>query len=751
MSARLRPIIGPATIGVAVWCAAGHVAVATADAATLRLVVPAPWWVFLIALVVALGIPSLRRQPALALPALASTIAWWPMPMPAAALVWTGPLAWLPVLLVIGAAFGSGDNDRPGNASVVAPSRSAVLAAALTAVVAIAAAWIVAPRVPGGDEPHYLAIAQSLIRDGDLRIANNHHDAEFVATFGEMEPHYIRRGRNGEIYSIHAPGVAAIVAPAFWLAGYPGARATIVACAAIGGGFVWLAAWRATRDRSAAWFAWAATTLSVTAILQGSLVFPDGPAAAIVAATMWLIVWLADRDDRVGTWPLVAVSAALAALPWLHTRFAVLAAGFGAIVVWQLLSESRPAAERARRLAAFALVPTVSAVAWFGYFWVIYGTPNPAAPYGDTSGPDGTHLSYAPGGVVGLFFDEQFGLLTYAPILVAGLVGVARIGRDRIARVVAAASACAAAYLVVAATYWMWWAGVPATPARFVTATLPVLAVPLARCWTTAARTTRAMLATLLGVTLAISTVVIGVDNGELAWNVRDAEANWLEWLGPVVNLRRGWPSFFWRLDPGHPWSELPFIVHAAVWAGLFGLAWAGVAMAARRSNWSAGRARMAAIWWLVATVTAGVAMGWMLTGARALNPARAQLAVLGAGVHGRRVIELAAWSVRRAASPGDRLRIVPDEVGPEGSPAWGAWSDVPPGEYSVRVTLTRPRAGQLTVIFGPDERRTQVIDLQSLSEQTFQIVVSEAADLSIQPLEPWPGGPGRVELRPRR
>ena len=66
----------------------------------------------------------------------------------------------------------------------------------------------------------------------------------------------------------------------------------------------------------------------------------------------------------------------------------------------------------------------------------------------------------------------------------------------------------AALYLVAVATYWMWYAGVPATPARFAAAILPVFAVPLARLWSAAGASGRAALATMLAVSLAITAVV---------------------------------------------------------------------------------------------------------------------------------------------------------------------------------------------------------------------------------------------------
>ena len=87
-----------------------------------------------------------------------------------------------------------------------------------------------------------------------------------------------------------------------------------------------------------------------------------------------------------------------------------------------ILTEShRSTRERRRRLLAFVLVPAASAIAWFGFFQIVYGTPNPIFPYGEDRG---TRLAYVPGGLLGLFFDAQFGLLAYSPVLAAGLVGL---------------------------------------------------------------------------------------------------------------------------------------------------------------------------------------------------------------------------------------------------------------------------------------------------------------------------------------
>ena len=97
------------------------------------------------------------------------------------------------------------------------------------------------------------------------------------------------------------------------------------------------------------------------------------------------------------------------------------------MIVWQLGREKAPVPRRATRLAAFALVPAVSAAAWFAYFRLIYGTFNPAAPYGANAGAD-TSPAFIPGAMAGILFDQQFGLLVYSPVFFAAVVaGVASI------------------------------------------------------------------------------------------------------------------------------------------------------------------------------------------------------------------------------------------------------------------------------------------------------------------------------------
>jgi hypothetical protein len=692
-----------------IWGALSPVTILSVDNPTVRIGIPAAWlWLPLAAAVTAL-VPAFRRRPAAATPAVLALLPWLPIPLPAVALIWTGRLAWVPVALAGLAVLTrdgiAGEEPAPAaltseGTSVRMPRAQVATAGLLTLLAACAAAWSLAPRLPGGDEPHYLIITQSLLKDGDIRIANNHANRDYAAYFGgDLRPDKIQDGLNGEVYSIHAPGASVLVLPAFALFGYRGAQVTVMVLAALAGALVWCAGWLSTGNRSAAWASWAGVCMSATFLFQSVTIFPDGPGAFVTAAAVVLAAALAGRRIQVTGAHLLAAGSLLAALPWLHTRFSVLAAGLGLLLTWQILREQRPTAERVRRIASLLAVPIASAAGWFAYFQVIYGTPNPSAPYG----PDPqTSLSYIPGGVVALLFDQQFGLLAASPVLAAALCAVlwrsgANDAREavRARRLVRPLVLVAFAYFAAVGVYWMWWAGVPATPARFSAAALPLLAIPLAVAWARAGLF-RAFLRTLLGISVALSVVLVATDRGALLWNHRQTmRAAWLDWTEAVANVPRGLPSFFWGLDPGHVRSELGFGIHAALTvAVVVAVGLLSVQVVRRRR----ADAATAASWWIAIAAMAVVQCGWSLNGTAPLHASSSQLRVLDGFGGGRRAVEIHPWAIWTLlqGTPPLHIRVAPEtDTGPEN--VW-AFENVPAGRYRLEAL---PPAGRATVRMG--------------------------------------------------
>src|SRR5262245_40680791 len=214
--------------GVAAWLSQGTLAVASLDGPRIALL-PISAAAVVIAVLVAIAVAVLGRSGASLAPVALLTLVilpWLPMPLPAALLVWSGSIAWLVwlgvgILLLLPAARQLSPRIRSLKAATLVQERPRLSAGLLAFALFALSAWMVSPSVPGGDEPHYLVITQSLLLDGDLKIENNHRSGDYHAYYaGQLSPHYIRRGRGGEIYSIHAPGLSVLVAPAFAVGGY---------------------------------------------------------------------------------------------------------------------------------------------------------------------------------------------------------------------------------------------------------------------------------------------------------------------------------------------------------------------------------------------------------------------------------------------------------------------------------------------------------------------------------------------------
>ena len=446
------------------------------------------------------------------------------------------------------------------------------------------------------------------------------------------------------------------------------------------------------------------------------MIFPDGPGACAVAAGAWLLVRLSNAGAPIGARAVIVVSSALATLPWLHTRFAVVAAGLGAAIVWRLwTAQPSTRADRLRRVLVFLAVPMVSAIGWLAYFQLIYGTPNPSAPYGAMAESSWLNV---PGG------------LLRAALRPAVRAADLRAGAGRRLRRVPAAisrhlahrrseseggmatlnrwcGGIVVAYLAISATYWMWWAGKPATPARLATAVLPLLAVPLASSWaraSAAGRVVRMLLLLVIAGDLrrghrhrsrsvrlerlrrpgAVARVA-GAGRESAACACRASSGNWIR-----ASARDGDPvlrsscRLRWQSSPPR-WSLAARCSAAAV---------SGRAVRARRVRRHAARARRTRSGRLVAQSDGRARSGALADcDARSLGPRRSRVS---------------RSRPRRVAAAGDaasRLVITASRrASTNRPPPWGTWRDVPPGTYDARDP-NRPSAARRPQ-FGRSARR---------------------------------------------
>jgi hypothetical protein len=548
--------------------------------------------------------------------------------------------------------------------------------------------------LPTGDEPHYLVIAESLLTDRDLKVENNYRRADYRAYFGgTLRPDYLRRGQDGEIYSIHAPGLAVMVAPVFALLGYPGVLALLAIVSGCATGLAWTAAWRVTGDVGAAWFGWAAVALSMPFFFQSFVVYPEALGAAIVMVAVLTLIAGTDASIR----RLVWTGAALAFLPWLHLRLAVAASALGALIaIRQLRAPGWP-----RRAVALLAIPAISAAGWLGFFYVIYGTFDPRAPYG---GSQQSALANVPCGLIGLVFDQQFGALPNAPVYLCAALGFVPLFRIR-RQLATELLVVVVPYTLSVAAFAMWWGGT-SSAARFLTPMLLMIAIPAA-AWFQASRgrASRLLGFGALGVSALITATIAAVDHGTLLYNTRDGVSRLLLWISPLADVTTGVPSLFQNEPP-------TALAHGVVWLAAVALtALAGRIIAAKTTTVATQAAGLG----LAAAVCSMGALSivWHDNHARPVTPTTGNVALLHAVDRSSRQIAL-QYSPLKVLPPADlspRLEIA--SFPPPGADAIPAGNGplirvphAPAATYAVDIVLRQPGAGRISIgmdrEFGP-------------------------------------------------
>jgi hypothetical protein len=344
----------------------------------------------------------------------------------------------------------------------------------------LTAAWRVQSQVgPNGDEPHYLMVADSLLHDGDVAVEEDFEEGRYRAFHPRpLKPHYRVRGREGVIYSLHAVGLSVLILPAYALGGYAGASFFMALLSV-------LVAWETRgllRDvlggppehgaadggegsdtlRAADAVAWV-VALSPPLVHYAGLVFTE-----VAAALLVVLVLRHARGLRAKPWWVaLALGLALSFLPWLNVRYVPVAGLLLLYALWQ-----RPRWRGAVSLLGAALV---SAVALGLYHFVLYGFADPRRVYGRRR-----ELAFdlVPDGVAGILFDQEFGLLVYAPVFALAAFGFFfLLKRARVAGLVALALCLVT--LGVAAS-WPMWRGGWNPPARFLVPVVPALALAVA-------------------------------------------------------------------------------------------------------------------------------------------------------------------------------------------------------------------------------------------------------------------------------
>jgi len=392
-----------------------------------------------------------------------------------------------------------------------------------------------------GDAPHYVAILHSLAFDGDLDLSNNYGRNEALIADGGLAPElHVRWMAGGIARPVHDIGMpllfvpyARIAAPAAsWLAPRapgimrrlhltPGvlyrnllAVPMILLAGVLGVQMFNTFVGAGSRDDTAFWIA-LLIALSPPLLIYGILFFTE-LVSALICLIVFRLIALDDGPRTPAVWALAGAGAGLLLL--VHVRNVGLVAGFTVVVLqdWWRRRAARDTIAFATPLVAFTIVRTaVNHHLWGTWF----GTPiaHSAAWEGF-----GAQITTALTRLGGMFLDQEFGLLPYAPVFLLAVFGFVVMARSRPA-LAWRVGLVAGAYLlpiVLPITNWVGFTAGWSPAARFLVPIVPLLAIGVAAA---IPATPRAILGPVLVLQIVINAYVW--QHPKILWNDGDGVA----------------------------------------------------------------------------------------------------------------------------------------------------------------------------------------------------------------------------------
>ena len=303
---------------------------------------------------------------------------------------------------------------------------------------AAAAVMIGNGQAPGGDEPHYLLVTQSLLADGDLDLANNYENRDYHAYLPPqviLQPHTVA-GPRGGVYSFHSPGVSFFLLPFAAMSRLFGPGALIfwarLAMSLVGALFglqIYLLARREFGREPLALGLWVLVGFTTPILFYSIHVYPE-----IFAALFSVLVFRLLRDPaRLIPGRLALCGTLLPAMVWFHAlKYIFLIVPLALYALWILWKKKAGPGAWAAFLGPAAAVGLLYLAFQFHY----YGSFNPTAVswQGAMDGREslsflkrmltGIPFRFRIDTLAGYFLDQRDGLLLYAPIYFFAFLGL---------------------------------------------------------------------------------------------------------------------------------------------------------------------------------------------------------------------------------------------------------------------------------------------------------------------------------------
>jgi hypothetical protein len=297
-----------------------------------------------------------------------------------------------------------------------------------------------------GDEPYYLLTTHSLLRDGDINLANNYARQDYFHFYAkEDNPRlklgiYGRRGREGKgtIYPINLPGISVFMLPFYWLSQFLSGRwltfilkTSLSLWASLLGLQVYLFARERWEKERLSLGLWALYSFSAPILFYAVHLYPEVP-IALFALTVYRKT---SSRTALSTGAMFLCGCLLALFPWFGLKYSFILYPLFLVSLFFLLKDQRSGT----RVLAFAVPPLVSTALFYVFVHSLYGTFSPIAVYEGVMSAEkaeafrqlflGIPLRARVDAFLDYFLDQRDGLLLYSPLFFFAFPGLVELYR----------------------------------------------------------------------------------------------------------------------------------------------------------------------------------------------------------------------------------------------------------------------------------------------------------------------------------
>jgi hypothetical protein len=299
-----------------------------------------------------------------------------------------------------------------------------------------------------GDEPYYLLSSHSLLKEGDINVADNYARQDYFYFYSKKDnPRlrlgiYGRYGRRGEdsIYPINLPGISVLMLPFYWLSQFFSGRwltfilkTSLSPWAALFGLQIYLYAREVWGKERLALGLWALFSFSSPVLFYAVHLYPEVP----VALFCFYIFRKVTGPATLSVFQLAVLGLLLGLFPWFGLKFNFFFWPLLLISVYYLIAR-----HKVRFRAGVFIAPAVVSMALF-YMFIhsLYGTLSPIAVYEGVLTPERAEafkqtllaipLRARIDAFLDYFLDQRDGLLLYSPVYFFAFLGLVEIWRRR--------------------------------------------------------------------------------------------------------------------------------------------------------------------------------------------------------------------------------------------------------------------------------------------------------------------------------